>query len=84
MDNHNTADKHKTLDGFPIKNCVLRASQVWTASEFLTTDRTEFPLLLHHTKSASLNGHSLTHIKIYGSDNLMNQEVLSWVHRDGG
>ncbi len=39
-------------------------------SEFRTTDRIEFPLLLHRTKSVSLNGHSLTHIKIYySSDN---------------
>ncbi len=49
------------MDGFPIENCILGPS------EFRTTDRTEFPLLLQHTKSASLNGHSLTHIKIYYS-----------------
>ncbi len=35
--------------------------------------RTEFPLLLHHTKSASLSGHSLTHIKIYYSSDNFNE-----------
>ncbi len=38
-----------------------------------TKDRTEFPLLLHHTKSASLNGHSLTHIKVYYSSDNFNE-----------
>ncbi len=45
----------------------IRSILRWGPSEFRTTDRTEFPLLLQHTKSASLNGHSLTHIKFYYS-----------------
>ena len=45
--------------------------------EFRTTDRTKFLLLLHHTKSASLNGHSLTHIKIYYSSDNFNESTSS-------
>ncbi len=87
MDNHDTWDKHKITDGFPIENCILGASEMRTfrdadlprcgPSEFRTTDRTEFPLLLHHTKSASLNGHSLTHIKIYYSSDNFNESTSS-------
>ena len=58
------------MDEFPIENYILRASEMWTASEFQTMDRTELPQLL--------NGHSLTHIKIYNSSiNIVNQQVLS-------
>ncbi len=29
-DNHDTADKHKTTDGFPIENCIIGASEMRT------------------------------------------------------
>ncbi len=59
---------NKTTDGFPIEHCILGASEMRT---FQVPDNGQ-TLLLHHTKSVSLNGHSLTHIKIYySSDNFL-------------
>ncbi len=31
-DNHDTVDNTKNMDGFPIENCILRASEMRTAS----------------------------------------------------
>ncbi len=82
MDNHDTTDEHKTTDGFPIENCMLGASEMQT---FRVPDngQNRIPTIATHTKSASLNVHSLTHIKIYYSSDNFKMNLLFRVHRGG-
>ncbi len=51
-DNHDTADKHKTTDGFPIENCILGASEMRIPSSGQRTEQNShycytIPKVLH-------------------------------------